>query len=70
MEAEYDEAVSNFKAVEEQLDEYLREQKKTLRSADIRYRDIGKEIFQLEVPAHIKVPNDYIVMSKTKVVRT
>jgi DNA mismatch repair protein MSH6 len=32
------------------------------------YKDLGKEIYQLEVPAKIKVPKDWTVMSKTQTV--
>lgn len=32
----------------------------------IKYRDVGKEIYQLEVPAETPVPREYMLMSKTK----
>ena len=38
------------------------------RHRGIVYKDLGKEIYQLEVPAKIKVPKDWTVMSKTQAV--
>ena len=37
------------------------------RCHQIKYKDMNKEIYQLEIPAAIKVPQDFIMMSKTKV---
>lgn len=36
------------------------------RSDKIVYKDIGKEIYQLEVPNNIKVPNDWKKLSCTR----
>ena len=38
----------------------------TIRHRGLVYKDLGKEIYQLEVPAKIKVPQDWTVMSKTQ----
>jgi MutS-like protein len=35
----------------------------------IKFRDIGRDIFQLEVSVKAKVPGDYILMSQTKTVK-
>lgn len=35
-------------------------------SGQARYKDVGKEIFQLEIPADTSVPKEYVLMSKTK----
>ena len=60
--------VSNGKSeVLNLLDEYLVQQKKTLRNNGICYRDIGKEKFTLEVPANVSVPSNFQIISKTKV---
>jgi DNA mismatch repair protein MSH6 len=35
----------------------------------LKYKDIGKEIFQIEMPVNIIVPNEYMVLSKTKTLK-
>ena len=35
----------------------------------LKYKDIGKEIFQIEMPVHVNVPSDFMVLSKTKAVK-
>lgn len=39
----------------------------TKRCAQICYKDMGKEIYQMEVPKGVKVPNDWIQLSSTSV---
>ncbi|KAG5860233.1 DNA mismatch repair protein Msh6 [Encephalitozoon hellem] len=52
--------------IENDLNEYLQKQRDRLKLGSIRFKDIGKEIFQIEVPKEIKVPSDYYIMSSTK----
>lgn len=49
------------------LDEYLKEQRILAKCAAIVYRDIGKEKYLLDVPLSVRIPEDYILLSKTKV---
>lgn len=48
------------------LEEYLNNVKSNLQCEDINYKNIGKEIYQLEVPKHIKVPDEFFIVSATK----
>jgi DNA mismatch repair protein MSH6 len=50
--------------IETKLSEYLKECQKKL-GCKIIFKDIGKEIYQMEVPTKQKVPRDWTVMSKT-----
>lgn len=63
----YDAAQAEFSAIQQELTDYLREQGKILKCSNLKYRDLGKELYQIEVPASVKVPSEYLVMSKTKV---
>lgn len=53
-------------AVDSELNAYLQEQKVRLGCSSLRFRDVGKEIFQLEVPKGLSPPSDYIITSSTK----
>ena len=37
------------------------------RCVDAKFRDINNTLYQLEVPSHVTVPKDWMLMSKTKV---
>lgn len=52
--------------IEDVLNKYLEEQRARLGCGSVRFRDIGKEIFQVEVPKEVKVPPDYFMVSSTK----
>ncbi|KMV65222.1 MutS-like mismatch repair ATPase [Encephalitozoon cuniculi EcunIII-L] len=52
--------------IEGDLDAYLQEQKTRLGCPSIRFRDVGKDVFQMEVPKEIGVPSDYFIMSSVK----
>lgn len=39
------------------------------RITPLKYRDIGKEIYQIEMPEHVVPPNEYMILSKTKSVK-
>ncbi|KAJ3273239.1 DNA mismatch repair protein msh6 [Terramyces sp. JEL0728] len=63
----YDEMVQTISKVEQKLEQYKKECEKKI-GCKIAYKDIGKEIYQLEVPLKQKVPNDWNSMSKTSAV--
>ena len=65
----FDDVVTELEDIHREFKEYLTEQKKVLRERNIQYRDLGKDPYQIEVPAHISVPTEYLLMSKTKQVR-
>ncbi|KAJ9075514.1 DNA mismatch repair protein msh6, variant 2 [Entomophthora muscae] len=69
VEADFDDVVHSLKETEARLDDFLKLQRRTLKSSKIVYKDIGKELYQLEVPASINVPTNWIKLSGTKAVR-
>jgi DNA mismatch repair protein MSH6 len=52
--------------IEKQLDEYLQRQKIALKCPGIKFKDVGKELFQIEVPKDALLPPDYFILSTTK----
>ena len=64
----YDDARAKLEQVAQKFEQYRIEQENSL-GYPIRYRDVGKDAFQLEVDVKVKVPSDYILMSQTKTVR-
>ena len=58
-------------SVEKSLDSYLSQMKKELRCSEIKFRDIGNTIYQLEIPSKNcnGLPKDFLLMSKTKTVQ-
>ncbi|CAG8558122.1 14662_t:CDS:10 [Funneliformis caledonium] len=66
IEQDYDTIQQKLSAVEKLLDDHLKETRKLLKSDKIIYKDIGKEIYQLEVPNNIKVPHDWKKLSRTQ----
>lgn len=58
-------------AVEKRLDSYASQMKKELKCGEIRFKDIGNAIYQLEVPSKYcnNLPKDFLLMSKTKTVQ-
>lgn len=69
-EAEFDESRAHMDTIEAALEPLLKQYQKELKSSKIRFATIGnsKEIYQIEVPATIKVPNDWSRLSATKAV--
>jgi DNA mismatch repair protein MSH6 len=69
VEEEFDESQQRIDGCHADLKAYLAEIKKTFNSNSICYRDIGKEIYQLELPVKIsKVSKDWSKLSGTKTV--
>ncbi|TBU06836.1 DNA mismatch repair protein MutS, partial [Hamiltosporidium magnivora] len=58
--------IEEMNLLENQLDENLQKEKLKLRCADLCYKNIGKEIFQIEVPNSVKIPENYILISSSK----
>ncbi|KAM0676835.1 hypothetical protein BDAP_002554 [Binucleata daphniae] len=58
--------IQNLKEIETNLIRYLESQKIVLKEKNIGYKDIGKEIYQIEVPLKTIVPDDYMLVSNTK----
>ncbi|CAG8467250.1 7721_t:CDS:10 [Acaulospora colombiana] len=66
IEKDYDEIKNNLRAIDKQLADHLAEANRKLKTTKIVYKDVGKEIYQLEVPNTIKVPDDWRKLSRTQ----
>jgi DNA mismatch repair protein MSH6 len=64
-DAVLDEHRETVTKLEEKLDQYRKQCEKEI-SCKISFKDIGKEIYQMEVPVRAHVPRDWVVMSKTQ----
>jgi DNA mismatch repair protein MSH6 len=65
VEENYDNSQVEIEACEANLQELLKKARKELGSNAVCYNNIGKEIYQLEVPKKVKVPKDWDQMSAT-----
>ncbi|GAA5799547.1 hypothetical protein HPULCUR_004963 [Helicostylum pulchrum] len=62
---EWDLLNQQIKDVQQQFADHLKVVQKQLRNSKIAYKDINKDIYQIEVPKTVKVPDDWIKMSNT-----
>ncbi|KAJ1549627.1 DNA mismatch repair protein msh6, partial [Cladochytrium tenue] len=62
----FDQANGDFAKIESELEEYRKTQMKALGVRSLSYKDIGKDLYQLEVPAKVSVPKSWKLMSKTQ----
>ncbi|KAI8659214.1 DNA mismatch repair protein [Fusarium sp. Ph1] len=69
IEEDFDESADRIEEIKQQLDELLAEKKKEFKCKLLNYRDVGKEIYQLEAPKSVKVPSNWRQMSATKDVK-
>jgi DNA mismatch repair protein MSH6 len=67
IEEDFDASVETIKSIESELDEVCKKWQKELGSKSICFRDVGKEIYQLEVPTKLckNVPKHWAMMSST-----
>jgi DNA mismatch repair protein MSH6 len=68
---EFDAISQEITQIQSELDAYLQEQRIKFKCSSIKYKDLGKELFQLEIPAEYTksiTSNEYVAMSKTKAV--
>ena len=66
IEADFDESQDGIEDIHKKLQKLLEKQKKELGTNTLHYADVGKEIYQLEVPVKIKVPKTWDQMSATQ----
>ena len=69
VEEEFDTSQDGITEIKAELNNLMKRKQKDFGSKNIIFRDIGKEVYQLEVPANIKVPKDWKMMSSTKAVK-
>ncbi|KAJ1983733.1 DNA mismatch repair protein msh6 [Dimargaris verticillata] len=68
VEADYDRVTSQLAELTARFDAYLAEQRTALKCPSIQYRDLRKEVYQLEIPKSVKVPGYYMQLSATKAI--
>lgn len=66
---EFDMSLERMADIRGQLDALLVSKKLELRCKSLRYADVGKEIFQMEAPKSVKVPDKWRQTSATKDVK-
>ncbi|KAI7863174.1 muts domain V-domain-containing protein [Spinellus fusiger] len=64
-DAEWDTIQENIQGLVGEFDRYLTTMKKELKCAKLVYKDMGKDLYQIEVPKEVKVPREWIQMSST-----
>ncbi|KAJ2905443.1 DNA mismatch repair protein msh6 [Coemansia aciculifera] len=64
----YDKVLASIADLDAWFDQHLADNRKRLGCASIVYKNMGKEHYQLEMPATIKVPSNYFRLSATKAV--
>ncbi|PMD12460.1 DNA mismatch repair protein Msh6 [Hyaloscypha hepaticicola] len=68
VEEDFDESQDRIERLEGELQKLLQRKRKELggNASKIIYKNIGKEVYQLEVPVAIKVPKDWQMMSSAQ----
>lgn len=66
IEKNFDDSQKKIKAIEDELRQIEKNYKIQFKSSEITFRNIGKEIYQLEIPKSINVPCSWIKLSSTK----
>ncbi|KAJ2723790.1 DNA mismatch repair protein msh6 [Coemansia sp. Benny D115] len=64
----FDEVTATIAELDAWLEKHLQESRKKFGCSSIVYKNMGKEHYQLEMPASIKVPANYLRLSATKAV--
>lgn len=65
IEEDYDNSQQELDRIRGELEELLREQSTKLKCKTLKFTDVGKEIYQIEVPKSVKVPTTWRQMSAT-----
>ncbi|CAK7220593.1 DNA mismatch repair protein msh6 [Sporothrix bragantina] len=65
----FDECCDTINRIKDDLNILLDEQKSMLKCRSLKFTDVGKEIYQIEVPKAIKVPKTWRQMSATAAVK-
>ncbi|KAK3368456.1 DNA mismatch repair protein msh6-like protein [Podospora didyma] len=62
---DFDGSSDNIDRIKSELQALLTKQKSVLKNRSIKFADVSKEVYQLEVPKAVKVPNDWRQISAT-----
>ncbi|TAQ84034.1 hypothetical protein B7494_g7644 [Chlorociboria aeruginascens] len=63
VEEDFDASQGRIAEIEESLDDLLKRKQKDFGGKKVEFKNIGKEIYQLQVPASVKVPSGWRMMS-------
>lgn len=69
IEDEFDRGSDTIDRIKRELQALLTKQKSALKNRSIKFADISKEVYQLEVPKAVKVPKDWRQISATASVK-
>lgn len=69
IEEDFDNSIDDMERIKKDLARLLAKQMEALKCRKLKFADVGKEIYQVEVPKDIKVPKDWRQMSATSSVR-
>lgn len=69
IEDDFDESQDRIEDIKRQLNELLAEKKTEMKCKTLKFTDVGKEIYQMEAPKSVKVPQSWRQMSATKDVK-
>ncbi|CAK7262713.1 DNA mismatch repair protein msh6 [Sporothrix epigloea] len=69
IDEDFDECCDTIVRIKTDLNKLLEEQKSILKCRSLKFNDIGKEIYQMEVPKATKVPKTWRQMSATSAVK-
>ncbi|KAI0204366.1 DNA mismatch repair protein msh6 [Astrocystis sublimbata] len=69
IEEDFDSSHDTIVAIKEDLQSLLAQKKAELKAKTIKFTDVGKEVYQIEVPKSVKVPKDWQQMSATASVK-
>ncbi|KAI8143577.1 muts domain V-domain-containing protein [Fennellomyces sp. T-0311] len=65
VDQEYDDLRDQINATHKKFESHLLQKKKELKCTQLTYKDLGKEIYQMEAPKSLKVPGNWIKLSST-----
>jgi DNA mismatch repair protein MSH6 len=69
IEEDFDASHDELERIKEELHALLEKQKSSLKCKTVKFTDVGKEIYQIEVPKAVKVPSSWRQMSATAAVK-
>jgi DNA mismatch repair protein MSH6 len=69
VEEDFDTSQDRVEEIQGELEALLKKKQKELGSKNIQFKDVGKEVYQLEVPIAIKVPRNWNHISAAKGVK-
>ncbi|KAK8064352.1 hypothetical protein PG994_006990 [Apiospora phragmitis] len=69
IEEDFDANAATIAGLKKDLQRLLEKKKTELKSKALKFTDVGKEVYQIEVPKSVKVPKDWQQMSATSAVK-